>query len=211
MTALAHRSYRDAMALGERIPEGQSGSWRVERRTITEHEASLGNLRGMIHGHGRYTPAGTYTGLLRNGFVIMSDVPDEMRDHAEPFRQASMRGGRVLIHGLGLGMVTQAVLSLDNVEHVDVVERSADVLALVAPSYAEDVESGRLTIHHDDALTRTWPKDARWTVAWHDIWDDICTDNLAEMTTLHRRFGRRVEWQDSWSKELCRYYRSRGR
>ncbi len=82
------------------------------------------------------------------------------------------------------------------------------MIALCGPAF--DQYGPRLTIHEDDALTRKWPTGTRWTVVWHDIWRDICTDNLPEMARLHRSFGRRCDWQDSWSKSLCEYHRARG-
>lgn len=195
--------YRDAMSLGERIPEGSSGPWRIVRRTVSEAAEETQMLRAIANGHTRFVPAGTYTELVheRDG-LMMSDTPDEMRDHAEFYRQASTRGGRLLIHGLGLGMVLQGVLSLQNVEHVDVVEIDEHVINLVAPAFGADVESGRLSIHHDDCFTSTWPAGTRFSCCWHDIWPALTAENLEEMRRLHRRFTRRCDWQGSWGKEL---------
>lgn len=170
--------------------EHTRGPWRIERRTINREPLSF--RRGV--------PPGTYTGLLRNGNVWMSDTPDEKRDHYSAYLEAKARGGRCLVHGLGLGMVVKAMLDLPNVDHVDVVELDADVIALSGPAFA--AYGDRLTIHHDNALTRRWPTGTRWTVVWHDIWRDICEDNLSEMSKLHRSYGRRCDWQGSWSREL---------
>jgi hypothetical protein len=175
--------------------EGESGPWRIERRTI------------QAGGFLQRTPPGTYTGLLCNGSVWMSDVPDEKRQHYEAYRQARQRGGRCLVHGLGLGMVVKAMADLPDVEHIDVVELDPDVIALAGPAF--DRYDARVTIHQDDALTRKWPAGTRWAMVWHDIWQDICVDNLSEMATLHRKFGRRADWQGSWSHSECLYYRRR--
>lgn len=178
--------------------ERSIGPWRIERRTL---ERSLLSFRP------RDTPPGTYTGLLKNGAVWMSDVPDEKRDHYGVYFEAQRRGGRVLVHGLGLGMVVKAMLDLPNVGHVDVVEIDSDVIDLCGPAF--DVYGARVTIHHGDCLSYRWPTGTRWTVVWHDIWRDICTDNLAEMATLHRKFGRRCDWQGSWSREQLQRERRR--
>jgi hypothetical protein len=82
------------------------------------------------------------------------------------------------------------------------------VIALVGPHYARDP---RVTIHHADAYTIRWPVGIRWDVAWHDIWADMCEDNLPGMATLHRRYGRRVEWQGSWGRERILADRRRSR
>lgn len=181
------------------VPEGVSGAWRIERFTVSEEAAGLANVRMMFKPGGRRCRPGTYTRLTRDGYLVMSDTPDEKRDHYWFVRQAT---GRVLINGLGLGMVLGAVLRKPDVEHVTVVEQSPDVIALVAPHYA----SGRVTVVCADALTWQPPKGERYGAVWHDIWDDICEDNLPDMKRLHRRYGRRTRWQGSWARELCERY-----
>lgn len=151
------------------------------------------------------TPPGRYTGLKCNGTIWMSDVPDEKRQHSEALWEARRRGGRCLVHGLGLGMVVKALADLPNVEHVDVVELDPDVIALCGPAF--DRYGARVTIHHDDALARRWPSGTRWSVVWHDIWPTISADNLSEMGKLNRSFGRRADWQGAWAQDECRYYR----
>lgn len=42
------------------VPEGQHGNWRIERFAVSESQASIDAMRGIMHG-GRFTPAGTYT------------------------------------------------------------------------------------------------------------------------------------------------------
>lgn len=184
------------------VPVGVSGEWEVERRVVTEDEAKLGAMRAafsMGAGRGRHVPAGTYTGLKRNGYLVMSDTPDEIRDFMEFVRMAE---GNVLINGLGLGVVTNAVLLKDDVEHVTVVESSEDVISLVAEHWlAKHPE--RLTVIAADAMEYKPPKGERYNAVWHDIWDDICSDNLPAMKTLHRKYGRRSDWQGSWCRGLC--------
>jgi hypothetical protein len=214
MTATAIHSwnaYREAMRLYDRIPEGTSGPWTVARHTVTEDEAKRDAFSATMHGSRRRVPPGVYTGLLRNGQIWMSDTPDEMSDHASAYNEARKRGGRWLIHGLGLGMVTQALLSLENVEHVDVVELDEDVIKLVAPAFQDEIDAGRLTIHHDNCLTKQWDKKLHWQGVWSDIWRDLCTDNLSEMATLRRKFGRKSDWHECWCRELLLYHRHQER
>lgn len=192
------------------IPEGISGDWRIEKFTVDAEAAKFDAMRAAISGSGRSVPEGTYTALFHKKKIIMSDTPDEIRDHLPPIWEAKAAGGRVLVNGLGIGMVTAAILGFENVERVTVIEISEDVIRLVAPTLQTRF-GDRLKIVHEDAFKYKPAKGQRFSVVWHDIWSDICTDNLEQMATLHRRYGRRADWQDSWSKELLRYHRRRER
>jgi hypothetical protein len=88
---------------------------------------------------------------------------------------------------------------LDQVTHVTVIEKSPDVIKLVGPSFADP----RVTIIEADAYTYQPPKGIRYNAVWHDIWDNICGDNTEGMGKLHRKYGRRTDWQDSWCKAEC--------
>lgn len=180
------------------IPEGMSGKWAIEKFEVDSEAAKWERIRAVLNHSGRGVPEGKYTRLMRGSELIMSDTPDEIRDHMRAIRLAK---GNVLINGLGLGVVLQAVLRKAEVEHVTVVEISADVIALVATHY-ETMFGRRLTIVNMDAMDYRPPKNARYGMVWHDIWDNICGDNLAEMSTLHRKYGRRADWQGSWGRDF---------
>jgi len=137
----------------------------------------------------------------------MSDTPAEMTDHYSFVRQAK---GNVLINGLGIGMVLNAILKNDSpaskVEKVTVIEIDQDVIGLVGPHYLRD---HRVEIVHADAFDYQPPKGVRYDAVWHDIWDTICTDNLDAMAMLHRKYGRRTDWQGSWCRNECLASRQR--
>jgi spermidine synthase len=176
------------------IPEGQSGDYRIEHFSVSEDRSRQTAIRAW---RDEYVPAGDYTRLMRRGTVVMSDTPMEMRTN---WPIISAARGRVLINGLGIGMVLQRILAKPEVEHVVVVEISDDVIKLVGPSFAGD---SRVTIIHADALEYAPPSGERFDVVWHDIWDDVCSDNLPDMRKLHRRYGKRSAWQASWRREDC--------
>lgn len=182
------------------VPVGKSGAWAVERFTISKRDAEFHGLRMLFNGQGsRAVQPGRYTRLVRDRAVIMSDTRAELRDHLSFMERAE---GRVLVCGLGLGVVTRGCL-MNKATHVTVIEQSADVIKLVGP-WLEKQFPKRIEIINADAYTWKPPSDARWTCAWHDIWDTICTDNLPLMTKLHRKFARRVEWQDSWCRSMLK-------
>jgi hypothetical protein len=174
------------------IPDGKSGDWIVETHEVTEEAAKYHKIAALMKGSGRYSPAGTYKGLRYKGQVIMSNTPDEIHDHYPLFRNAS---GRVLINGLGFGMCIEMII--DKVEHITVVEISEDVIKLVGPYYKDNP---KVEIVHADAFEYKPEKGIRFNAVWHDIWPEICTDNLPEMARLHRKYGRKTDWQGSWMK-----------
>ena len=139
-----------------------------------------------------YTPPGTYVALKRAGKTIMSDTFDELEDHFTFVAEAT---GKVLISGLGLGLVAIAVAVKPNVESVTVVERDPDVIALTAPY----LPKGKIEIVHADVNEWTPPKGANWDRAWHDIWDEITPRSLPEMRRIRDRFRRNVDAQSFWS------------
>ncbi len=186
------------------VPEAEGTRWAVRRFEVGKQDADFTNMRLSLQpgGVSRFINPGRYTGLYRldgkHESIVMSDTRAEVIDHLWPWREARDRGGRVLIHGLGLGMFLGMILRLDNVTEVTVVEVSKEVIELVGPTYTKDP---RVTIMHGDALTWQPPVGSRWSVVWHEIWDTICRDNWEEMKMLHRRFGSRSDWQSSWSRE----------
>lgn len=175
------------------IPDGVAGVWRVERFEIPK--------TAMLFTFGHRAPSpGTYTRLMRGETLVMSDTPAERRDHYSPVWEAK---GLCLVNGLGLGMVAKAILNKPQVERLTIVEISKEVIDLVAPHVADP----RLEIVNSCAFAYQPPKGVRYGMVWHDIWDDICGDNLPQMHKLHRKYGRRCDWQGSW----CRYECERGR
>lgn len=188
------------------VPEGKSGLWSVECFEVTEADSRFDALRAINpSSFGRFTPAGHYTRLMRGGTVVMSDTPDEIRDHSYFVRRAQ---GRVLIAGLGLGVVLKALLAKPEVSSVDVVEQSEDVVKLVWPTYQADQ---RARLIQADILEWQPEKGQKWDHAWWDIWDNICSDNLKDMTKLNRRFARRVPNKGAWAQGQCQAARDRWR
>ena len=172
------------------VPEGRRGPWSVERFALQDMPSTSAFGRGEA-------AAGTYTKLVHaTRGIVMSDTPDEMRDHREAVARAR---GSCLINGLGLGMLLAAVLKKPDVTDVTVVEVDPDVIALVGPSYDADP---RLTIVQADALTYQPPPGRRYAMVWHDIWDRISASNLASMAALLRKYEPIADWQGCWAEDL---------
>ena len=161
-----------------------------------------------------YIPPGRYTRLMLHGSVMMSDTPSERISNRFFVMNAH---GRILIAGLGLGLIVFAALERPEVEHITIVEKYRDVIELVATT---------LTYRYGDHLSivesdiHSWrPKsDETYNVIYFDIWPDIRPENLTEMDRLHRRFAKRLDkgdphrWMDSWERDrLLRLRRERRR
>jgi len=184
------------------VPDGQSGDWRVEKFSVSEEEASFQNMRASFSFscRGQHIYAGDYTRLCRGNTTVMSDVPSEIRDHLGAIQNSK---GNVLIVGLGLGMVADACLRKSEVEHLTVVELSPDVIHLVGDHLTEKF-GDRVDVIQSDIFDWKPPKGVRYDLAWFDIWDDLCGDNVEGMSKLKRRFGRRADWKGCWGEDVCR-------
>jgi len=181
------------------VPCGKQGDWSVEEFVITQGEADLNNLRcSMNRRHMFRLSAGRYKRLMhsRRG-VVMSNTPMEIHSNYEALHAAT---GSVLINGLGMGMLLEAVLAKPDVTAVRVIELEADVIALVGPHFAHDP---RVTIVHADAYTYSPAKGEVFDFVWHDIWDDITPDNLKHMKRLTSKYRKpRSKAQAVWSRSM---------
>lgn len=175
------------------VPDGTSNEWSVQSFTVEPDDFSQ---RIAMMKTGRGVPAGNYKRLMRNGTCVMSNTPDEIRDF-QSFVWKSK--GKILVNGLGLGVLLKALLDKDEVTHITVIEKSKDVIKLVGSSITDK----RVTIINADAFEYKPPKGETYDCVWHDIWDYITEDNLPEMAKLHRKYGRRTDYQESWCKYEC--------
>lgn len=181
-----YKKYRSRMQPGER------GDWRIEKFTV---KIDLANLRMVRDGRG--CSPGEFTRLThRRRGVVMSDTDAEIDDFLRMIYRAK---GRILVAGLGLGLVTQCLLDKPEVEHVTVVEIDADVIALAGSQLQDD----RLAIVNADIYE--WETKEAFDYAWFDVWDTICGDNWDGMKKLKRKFAREVgACQEAWCEYQCK-------
>ena len=185
------------------VPEGVSENWEVKKFIVTEEDEKRQMMR-LFSNKGRFVPAGNYTQLIKDGIIIMSDTPDELHDLNFAVYKAK---GKCLINGLGLGIITELILQKKEVEFVTVIEISKDVIKLVGNHLLRNGYGCKLNIIHSDAFEYKPPKNSKFGMVWHDIWNDMCSDNLEQMKTLHRRYGRMAEWQGSWGREFIQRWK----
>ncbi len=178
------------------VPNGTSNNWTVDEFTVGENDMSQ-QISMMKTGRG--VKAGTYKRLKRGDITVMSNTPDEIQDFIYEFRGVK---GRVLINGLGIGVTVKYLLDNPEVTEVIVIEKSKDVIDLVADTYRKD---NRFKVINADCFEYLPPKGERYNFVWHDIWDYITSDNLEEMKRLHRKYGRRTESQASSCRSQCEW------
>jgi hypothetical protein len=182
----------------------QQGAAVIDHIEVTKRASMMSAFR-----RGMYCPEGVYARLRVDGCLMMTDTHMERRSNYQVLRESH---GRVLIGGLGLGMILHPILAKPEVKSVTVLEKYQDVIDLVGPTLPQD----KLQIICADVFTWAVPKGQTWNVIYWDIWPNICADNLKEVSTLHRRFARRLDrsdsacWMGSWQhRELKRLRRER--
>lgn len=191
-SALVLPPYRPSL-----LPAGRSGNWSLTKLRLPERAASLVDSRPDAF---RFRP-GEYTELRHGGVTFMTDLYDEWWTQRRAIERARQVGGNVLITGLGLGMVVEAILAtppLVPVSGVTVIEQSADVIHLVAPHLINQF-GNRVTIIHADAFTWRPTAMVQFDTVWHDIWPDPDADSvdadIAQLLEHHRPWS---GWQGFW-------------
>ena len=174
------------------VPESKHGIAVIEHFEVSKSASRFTSIRP-----GDYVPEGKYARLRVNGQLMMSDTRFE---HITNWDVVNEARGNVLIAGLGLGMILHPILDKKEVTHVTVVEKYADVIALVAPT----VQCDRLTVIEGDIYQWLPEKGTKFDCVYFDIWADQSTDCLEDMKKLHLRFRPfkvKDGWMDSWRRD----------
>jgi hypothetical protein len=191
--------YTSAEYFRSEVPAGSSGAWVVEKVSIPPRAYDpAADPRPDCF---KFRP-GVYTCLRRGGTQFMTDLYDEWWTQRPAIAEALARGGEVLITGLGLGLVAEAMLRPADspVTRVTIVEFSPDVIRLVAP-YLMARYPVKVEVVEADAFTWEPPAGRRFTVGWHDIWPDpLAPETDGEMGRLEERYRPCCDWQGFWPK-----------
>lgn len=188
------------------LPPGQKGNAVIEHFTVTQEDAAKTRRRFVAtRSMGEWpVEAGTYARLLLDGEVMMSDTPMERATNREVVEQAR---GRVLIAGLGIGLILKPILRKKQVRHVTVVELSQDVIDLVGPHFMDrklDIVQGDIFTWIGPRIgTKSVDRSAAFDTIYFDIWPDINQANLRQMTQLRRLYKPRLAdngWMGCWTE-----------
>ncbi len=187
------------------ITPGSKGVAVLDTFEVDKATSDVSKLRAVLsQGREQPVPEGTSGRLVVNGELMMTDTPMEQRSNYSFVTKAK---GDVLIAGLGIGMVLQAILQKPDVGTVLVIEKYQDVIDLVSPMFQKEIEEGRLHIFCEDILDWHADEDWTWDTIYFDIWPTICADNLPEMNRLHNQFTFHLNpegWIDSWERTTLR-------
>lgn len=187
------RSWADLASI---LTPGKKGAAKLEIFEITGKEPVLFRQPFLCPGR--------YVRLTVGGSVVMSNTPFEERTNRE-FKQKAK--GDVLIAGLGVGMIIVPLLDDPEVTSITVIERNSDVIVLVLPQLRALPGGGKVKVHNADITTWKPAKGELWDTIYFDVWNDVCTDNLPELSRLNRRFCRKVRpdgWMGAWEEHTLR-------
>lgn len=165
------------------IPDGRVGDWYIETREITpEASAELAALH-VSHGHEQYvaySPPGRHKFLGYPRYdAVMNDTLAELELHETFVRAAT---GKVLITGLGMGLLPAALLRKPDVTRIEIVELEPDVIALVRPHLQDE----RIAVHQGDAYT--FEPATQFDFAWHDLlyWNSTMSAAIRRLREHYR-------------------------
>lgn len=177
-----------------KLEEAKEGDWRIENFTMSLADAKFTIMREARNGMNyRAVPPGTYTALKHGGEIIMSNTPAECWEHQE----ALMATGKVLVAGLGIGMVLGSLIDKDDVTEVVVVEKHEEVIKLVGPYFENHP---KVTIVHSDIFD--FEIDDSFDYCWFDIWTYVTGDSFKGMVELTSRAIAANARSGCWSRRL---------
>jgi len=175
----------------------EKGLAKISKYVFNSKEAgcTLFNLRALRDDPMFRMYDGKYVRLFVDGKLMMSDTAMERMSNHDIIEKAK---GKVLIAGLGLGLILPPILEKEEAIEVVIIEKYQDVIDLVGPKF----DNPKLKIICADIFEYT-PKK-KFDTIYFDIWPEICSDNLNEIETLEEKyqpFLKKNGYMNSWFKE----------
>lgn len=162
------------------LKDRESGDYKLVNYHIDEHDPYA-----LYHG----IDTGDHVKLTYCGEVVMSDTKMERLTNQEFLNNAH---GKVLIGGLGLGMILLPLLNDDEVTEITVVEYSQDVINMVLPQLPK---CDKLRVVQGDVFT--YVPEHKYNTIYMDIWNSInSTVYEEEMCPLMDRYSKYLDNED---------------
>lgn len=154
---------------------------------LTIFEINESNYRAIIKDK---IPIGTYIRLRVSNKLMMSNTPMEMATNLSFLLNAH---GKVLIGGLGIGLIILPLLENENVEHITVIEKSQDVIDLVNSQL--NLPKDKVTVICDDVYN--FQVEGHYNCIYMDIWPGISRDIYEdEMLVLQEKYEKYLDLND---------------
>ncbi len=130
----------------------------MKRLTVDIPEQELNDDFSIVHDDEE-------TLLKHNNQYIMSDHESETHEHIPFFNQPLC--GKILVTGLGVGLINEYLIAIPEIERVVIVEKYKEVIEMVWPHCKRDE---RFEVVHADA--ETWEPTMHFDYAWLDHWTE---------------------------------------
>lgn len=156
------------------IPEGKSGDWSILHKTYeANHKFTTATLRtafigGQANRAIRWDFPTRFHQLCEGEGVWMTDWPVEQAQCDSNLKR--IKGGRVLVGGLGLGLCATILARRRAISHVTVVEKSPEVVKLVAEHLRVPRGKLRIVVADLNEWLQSRPPREVYDWAFHDIW-----------------------------------------
>lgn len=183
------------------VPQDKKGVARVDHFTFNRDQAQHATFMGQINGDfWARVEEGKYARLIVREKTVMSDTLMERLSNQDVRDNAN---GRVLIAGLGLGMILHPIVSKPEVTSITVFEKEQDVIDLIAPTLPKQ----KIEVIRGDIFDYKPATSEKFDTIYFDIWPSRDLENLNEIRKLHNFWKFRVNranpkcWMNSWFKE----------
>lgn len=183
------------------LQESEIGDFKLQKFTITDNDWYAHIRCGISNG--------TYIQLRKAGESLMSNTDMEERTN---YRFVNRAHGKVLVGGLGIGMIILAIQDNPEVEEITVIEKYQEVIDLVGRQLPLNE---KVKIINADVFGWKPPKGEKYNCIYMDIWPYINEDVYKkEMVPLTRKYSRylvplsddEMRFNDCW----CKYQAKRG-
>lgn len=174
------------------IPEGERGEYKIRHVHWPAGQVArlVSNRTALFSGAPEITSV-KFAGptrwheLTQGGGVWTTDYPIERYQQEKLIQNFS---GRVLVTGLGVGMIARLLSLKPKVTNVVIVERSQEVIDLVAPYICD----AKVSVVKMDAFDYLETTDDKFDYAFHDIWQGDGENTLVKMVLPLRKLTHRV-------------------
>lgn len=180
--------------MNEILKDGKCGEFELEHFEIKSDD-----IFALFH----KMPCGKFVRLLRNGEVVMSNTEMEQRTNANFIDKAH---GKVLIGGLGIGMILLAIQDKLEVESITVLEKYNEVIQLVGKQLPLN---NKVKIIQADVYN--YVPEEFYDVIYMDIWDyinpSIYYNQMVPLMEKYQEFlvPKEKSFVDCWCRKEAMY------